>query len=66
MFLLLTNITYFCSVLTAVRNKLVHDPKFNELDNRVEFATSFDSVVQELKAKSKARNSSEDDSCFVM
>ena len=44
----------------------MHDPKFNELENRVEFAKSFDSVIEELKAKRKAKINPAEESCVVM
>eukprot|EP00980_Cylindrotheca_fusiformis_P011216 scaffold2574_cov98-Cylindrotheca_fusiformis.AAC.6 len=49
--------------LVTIRNKLVHEHDFNALENRKEFARSYDGVEKELREILKQRNGSS--SCII-
>mmetsp|Transcript_13296 Transcript_13296/g.18541 ORF Transcript_13296/g.18541 Transcript_13296/m.18541 type:complete len:130 (-) Transcript_13296:50-439(-) len=54
--------------LVTLRNKLVHQHDFNELPDRVSFATSYESVEQELKQRLHERSGGGgggDSSCII-
>ena len=54
--------------LVTLRNKLVHDKSFNALPDRQGFASSFESVEKELRAKlaEKKKRASGNDNCIIM
>lgn len=66
-----SHLTASAPYLAPVRNQIVHNPEYNNLEDRVSFAVSFDNVEQELKRIVLARNpkkatTNDGSSCILM
>ena len=52
--------------LASVRNKLIHDPTYNRIDDRKRFLNAFQTSKSELKAILRARGSNGAAECVIM
>lgn len=52
--------------LASVRNKLIHDPTYNRIDDRKRFINAYQTSKAELKAILRARGSRRATECAVM
>lgn len=52
--------------LASVRNKLIHDPTYNKIDDRKRFIAAYQSAKRELQAILRSRHSGRATECAIM